>query len=238
MTLPSRARVVQPTNGVFEDVSNTDASGTHHMENGIRGAFGNINVDGPNTDLRSQKPNVDAHEVSLKFKFVRRDTGAPVIIPWMQFSFFDFDENDNDEPAGDGREARDPPHPTHPPTHPSGNPMVPNRPALTPSPRPGGSVSQCISASGFVEYALSEGSKVTETEAVSNAGGINTGARPSPQASSPHSAPPLHGAFVQQAPPCVRREVLLVAKRRRIRQPGRPTRAHYQSKAKDCLVLL
>ena len=54
--------------------------------------------------------------------------------------------------------------------------MVPNRPALTPSPRPGGSVSQCISASGFVEYALSEGSKVTETETVSNEGGINTGA--------------------------------------------------------------
>ena len=219
MTLPSRARVVQPTNGVFEDVSNTDASGTHHMENGFRGAFGYINVDGPNTNLRSQKPNVDAHEVSLKFKFVRRDTGAPVIIPWMQFSFFDFDENDNNEPAGDGREARDPPHPTHPPTHPSGNPMVPNRPALTPSPRPGGSVSQCISASGFVEYALSEGSKVTETQPVTLADGINTGARPSRQSLLAALRKPLRAACVQQAPPCVRREVLLVATWKRIRQP-------------------
>ena len=138
MTLPSRARVVQPTNGVFEDVSNTDASGTHHMENGFRGAFGYINVDGPNTNLRSQKPNVDAHEVSLKFKFVRRDTGAPVIIPWMQFSFFDFDENDNSEPAGDGREARDPPHPT-PPTHPPtplGTPWCPTDPHSPPHPGP------------------------------------------------------------------------------------------------------
>ena len=183
MTLPSRVRVVQPINGVFADEKDSDDSGTHHMENKIRGAFGYINVDGPNTYLRPQKPNVDAHEVTLVFKFVKRDTGEPVNIPWMQFSFFDFDENDNNEPAGDGRE--------------------------------------CLSASGFVEYALSEGSTVTIPEPVSNAnpGGINTGARASPQASSPHSAPPLHSASVQQALPCVRREVLLVDTRKRERQP-------------------
>jgi len=125
-----------PINGVFADEKDSDDSGTHHMENKIRGAFGYINVDGPNTYLRPQKPNVDAHEVTLVFKFVKRDTGEPVNIPWMQFSFFDFDENDNNEP-GDGME--------------------------------------CLSASGFAEYALSEDSSVTETETVSNAGGINTG---------------------------------------------------------------
>ena len=114
MTLPSRVRVVQPINGVFADEKDSDDSGTHHMENTIKGAFGYINVDGPNTYLRSQKPNVDAHEVTLVFKFVKRDTGEPVNIPWMQFSFFDFDENDNNEPAGDGREARDPPTPPTP----------------------------------------------------------------------------------------------------------------------------
>ena len=153
MTLPSRVRVVQPINGVFADEKDSDDSGRHHMENKIRGAFGYINVDGPNTYLRPQKPNVDAHEVTLVFKFVKRDTGEPVNIPWMQFSFFDFDENDNNEP-GDGRE--------------------------------------CLSASGFVEYALSDGSKVTETETVSNAGGINTGARlPASLLAALSAAPPL-----------------------------------------------
>lgn len=102
------------------------------MENKIRGAFGYINVDGPNTYLRPQKPNVDAHEVTLVFKFVKRDTGEPVNIPWMQFSFFDFDENDNNEPAGDGGEARDPPTP---PT-PLGTPWSPTDPHSPPDPGP------------------------------------------------------------------------------------------------------
>ena len=99
------------------------------MENGIGGAFGYINVDGPNTNLRRLKPNVDAHKVSLKFKFVRRDTGAPVIIPWMQFSFFDFDENQN---SGDGQEVHDPPTtptPLGPPRCPT-NPHSPPHPGL------------------------------------------------------------------------------------------------------------
>ena len=71
--------------------------------------------------------------------------------------------------------------------------MVRNRPALTPSPRPGGSVSQCLSASGFVEYALSEGTTVREQgDGVSNAGGINTGARlPASLLATLSAAPPL-----------------------------------------------
>ena len=48
----------------------------------------------------------------------RRDTGQPVSIPWMQFTFFDFDEttltdwlvNNLNAVAGDGREARPAPH--------------------------------------------------------------------------------------------------------------------------------
>ena len=82
----------------------------------MKGLFGEINIDGPDVG----KVSGTTQELGLKFKFVNRDTGAPVVIDWMQFSVFDFDE----EPAGVGREARDTP-PCPRPTH---------RGALTPSP--------------------------------------------------------------------------------------------------------
>jgi len=47
-------------------------------------------VDGPNPNKRGT--NEPPHEATLRFKFVRRDTGQPISIPWMQFTFFDFDE--------------------------------------------------------------------------------------------------------------------------------------------------
>ena len=70
---------------------------------------------------------VDANlhtSVDLTFKFVRRDNGSPVIIPWMQFTLFDFDQN-NDGNTGNGVEARGPP------------PCEPRPPdPLTPGPSP------------------------------------------------------------------------------------------------------
>ena len=108
----------------------------------INGQFGQINLDGPNTNLRTRRDKgrlVEDHEVTFKFRFVRRDTGQPVSIPWMQFTFFDFDENmlthwivGNGAVTGDGREARLRPLPS---LHPCENPIAPNRSALTPSPR-------------------------------------------------------------------------------------------------------
>ena len=81
---------------------------------------------------------------------------------------------------------------THSPHPPLWEPHGAQPTCTHPLPRPGGSVSQCISASGFVEYALSEGSKVTETETVSNEGGINTGARlPASLLAALSAAPPL-----------------------------------------------
>ena len=84
------------------------------MQTKINGRFGQINLDGPNGNLRGQTPPTPPHETTFKFRFVRRDTGQPVAIPWMQFTFFDFDENrlsdwlvqNLNAVAGDGREAR------------------------------------------------------------------------------------------------------------------------------------
>ena len=111
--------------------------GNHHNQNQINGQFAQINLDGPDGNLRGT--NAPPHETTFKFKFVRRDTGQPVSIPWMQFTFFDFDENvltpwltQNGGADGDGREARLRPLPS---PHPCENPIAPNRSALTPSPR-------------------------------------------------------------------------------------------------------
>ena len=94
--------------------------GNHHNQNQINGQFAQINLDGPNNDKRgTADSNTDIrHETTFRFKFVRRDTGQPVAIPWMQFTFFDFDENvltdwlvrEKNAVAGDGREARPAPH--------------------------------------------------------------------------------------------------------------------------------
>ena len=84
--------------------------GDHHMQTRLNGQFAQINLDGPNSDLR---PGAPAHETTFRFQFKRRDTGQPVSIPWMQFTFFDFDENllndwmvNQGAVTGDGREAR------------------------------------------------------------------------------------------------------------------------------------
>ena len=93
------------------------AGGAHHLQTKINGEFAQINLDAPDVDLRADRDagiDVPPHEVTLRFKFVRRDTGQPVRIPWMQFTFFDFDENvltswlvnNMGAVTGDGREAR------------------------------------------------------------------------------------------------------------------------------------
>ena len=83
------------------------------MQTKINGKFAQINLDGPNNDLRGTADYNTAHETTFKFEFKRRDNGQPVVIPWMQFTFFDFDENvltpwltQNGGADGDGREAR------------------------------------------------------------------------------------------------------------------------------------
>ena len=86
--------------------------GSHHRQTKINGEFAQINLDGPDWNMRGQ--NTPPHETTFKFRFVRRDTGQLVSIPWMQFTFFDFDENvltdwlvnNQNAKEGDGREAR------------------------------------------------------------------------------------------------------------------------------------
>ena len=86
--------------------------GTHHLQNKLVGEFAQINLDGPDPSRRGT--NAPPHETTFRFQFVRRDTGQPVSIPWMQFTFFDFDENVLSDwlvnkagaKEGDGREAR------------------------------------------------------------------------------------------------------------------------------------
>ena len=86
--------------------------GDHHLQTRILGEFAQINLDGPDPSRRGT--NAPPHETTFKFQFKRRDTGQPVSIPWMQFTFFDFDENvltdwlvnNAGAKQGDGREAR------------------------------------------------------------------------------------------------------------------------------------
>ena len=111
--------------------------GDHHLQTKINGPFAQINLDGPDGNMRGQ--NTPPHETTFKFRFVRRDTGQPVSIPWMQFTFFDLDENvlmswlvnNLNAVTGDGREARLRPLPS---PHPCENPIAPNRSALTAGP--------------------------------------------------------------------------------------------------------
>ena len=141
MTLPSRVRTVQPLSGKFGDEKNSDESGNWHELNRIAGAFGYVNVDSPNEELRTMPPATatagaaSTHDVKLQFKFVRRDTGQPVTLSWMQFSVFDFDENDAytwDNKLMNEWEGREVPPPL--PRNPSRDPFAPNRPALTSPP--------------------------------------------------------------------------------------------------------
>ena len=87
--------------------------GNHHLQTKINGEFAQINLDGPNNDKRGTSEHHTPHETTFKFEFRRRDNGQPVSIPWMQFTFFDFDENvltdwlkQNGATTGDGRQAR------------------------------------------------------------------------------------------------------------------------------------
>ena len=91
------------------------AGGDHHLQTKINGKFAQINLDGPDNNKRgtASSNNEIVHETTFKFEFRRRDNGQPVVIPWMQFTFFDFDENvltdwlkQNGATTGDGREAR------------------------------------------------------------------------------------------------------------------------------------
>ena len=89
--------------------------GNHYVQTKINGEFAQINLDGPDNDMRgtASSNNDIVHQTTFKFEFRRRDNGQPVVIPWMQFTFFDFDENvltdwlkQNGATTGDGRQAR------------------------------------------------------------------------------------------------------------------------------------
>ena len=69
--------------------------------------FGEINLKGPNTDGATSS-------VGLTFTFKNRDTNAEVTIPWMQFTLFDFDRN-NDNSKGQEVPRRPPPPASRPP---------------------------------------------------------------------------------------------------------------------------
>ena len=56
----------------------------NHVYVGCTPTFGEINLKGPDSAGTSS--------VGLTFTFKRRDTGAEVEIPWMQFTLFDFDQ--------------------------------------------------------------------------------------------------------------------------------------------------
>ena len=98
--------------GTRAPIAASTRGGTHHLQNKLVGEFAQINLDGPDPSRRGT--NAPPHETTFRFKFVRRDTGQPVAIPWMQFTFFDFDENvltswlvnNMGAVTGDGREAR------------------------------------------------------------------------------------------------------------------------------------
>ena len=70
--------------------------------------FGEINLQGPDA--------AGTREVELTFTFKRRDTGAEVQIPWMQFTLFDFDHNM--WPAGQQKGMEVNPTPAPAPPHP------------------------------------------------------------------------------------------------------------------------
>ena len=87
--------------------------------------FGEINVQGP-----GEANGVNS--VGLTFTFKRRDNRAEVTIPWMQLTFFDFDQDPN-QPWPAAREVP-PPRPACPaPRHPC---PIAHRPPLMGVPDP------------------------------------------------------------------------------------------------------
>ena len=102
---PAGALRVTSTPGVVIDLyieNTTSYTPGNNYGNFIKGnTFGSIRLKGPGT-------NGETSSVGLTFTFKRRDTNAEVTIPLMQFTLFDFDQN-NDGNTGNGKEARGPP---------------------------------------------------------------------------------------------------------------------------------
>ena len=91
--------------------------------------FGEINLRGPGSQD-------GLNSVGLTFTFKRRDNRAEVTIPWMQLTFFDFDQDPNQGGIA-GREVP-PPRPACPPRPPPPVPPLPPgpQPPLLPPPPP------------------------------------------------------------------------------------------------------
>ena len=164
---------------------------------GCAPTFGEINLKGPDSAGTSS--------VGLTFTFKRRDTGAEVQIPWMQFTLFDFDHNM--WPAGQQKGLEVNPTPAPAPPHP-----VRIAPTDLRS-RGAWPESQCATASGFEDYAVSSGPGVissgggapvttrVDMQSLNFQGGINTGARTCTQAASPHAATPARRLCAADATP-------------------------------------
>ena len=169
------------------------------LEDGADGTptFGEINLQGPD--------EAGTREVELTFTFKRRDTGAEVQLPWMQFTLFDFDHNM--WPAGQQKGLEVNPTPAPAPPHP-----VRIAPTDLRS-RGAWPESQCAVASGFEDYAVSSGPGVlssgggdpvesrVDMKSLKFEGGINTGARTCTQAASPHAATPARRLCAADATP-------------------------------------
>ena len=82
-------------------------------ESGNVPTFGEINLRGPGSQD-------GVNSVGLTFTFKRRDNRAEVTIPWMQLTFFDFDQ----DPLQGGNAGREVPPPRPPPP-------LPHRPPPT-----------------------------------------------------------------------------------------------------------
>ena len=91
-------------------------AGVNYLKDDANGTptFGELNLQGPDA--------LGTRSVALTFAFKRRDTGAEVEIPFMQFTLFDFDHNYGSSDRK-GEEVRPlppaPPTNTRPPTPPS-----------------------------------------------------------------------------------------------------------------------
>ena len=74
------ASVVQPLNGQFEDLDDSDTSGSHHKQSMINGQFGQINLDGPTATFVLTETLESTYPITkdLRFRFVNRDTGAAI----------------------------------------------------------------------------------------------------------------------------------------------------------------
>ena len=229
---PAGALRVTSTPGVVIDLyieNTTSYTPGNSYGNFIKGnTFGSIRLKGPGT-------NGETSSVRLTFTFKRRDTNAEVTIPWMQFTLFDFDQNPND---GDRGQEVAPPQPPCPRPRPSPSPLpLASRPApptlriapTDPRSRVAWPESQCAIAMGFEDYAVSSGPGVVSainttvnTVYINNNNDINSGARSSPQAASPHDA----AVVCSRRPPAsLHREILLVGRgqlRRQLERPNEP----------------